>query len=39
MNNNLLCCIECLINKTIICEYCIEYCEYDHKKFRQNNNI
>ena len=31
MNRNLLCCVECLIYKTLLCDYCVNYYEYDHK--------
>jgi hypothetical protein len=30
MNTNILCCIECIINNTIKCEYCVDYCKINY---------
>jgi Leucine-rich repeat (LRR) protein len=39
MTTNFLCCVECLINKTITCEYCLDYNEYEHKIKRMDKII
>lgn len=38
MNNNLLCCVECVINNTAVCNYCSNY-DFNECKIKSSDNV